>query len=122
MRESFPKLQHLVAALYRAGVPIVAGTDGAGVELVRDLELYVDAGLTPAEALTTATITPARVFGVAGQRGTIASGKVSDLVLVDGDVGARIGNLRRVEYVLLGDRLMEARALREAAGLTGAPR
>jgi imidazolonepropionase-like amidohydrolase len=59
---------------------------------------------------------------VDGERGAIAPGKISDLVLVDGNVGARIGNLRHVEYVVLGDRLMEATALREAAGLTGAPR
>ena len=122
MRKSFPKLQQLVIELYRAGVPIVAGTDGAGPELIRDLELYVDGGLTPAEALATATIVPAQVFGVAADRGSITIGKTADLVLVDGDPSKRIGDLRKVDMVLLGDRLMKGDDLRSAAGLSGMPR
>ena len=121
MRAAFPKLQALVAELYRAGVPIVAGTDGAGPELIRDLELYVDAGLSPAEALATATIVPARAFG-AIDRGVIAEGKTSDLVLVDGDPSKNIGDLRKVSAVLLGDRLMKGDELRTAAGISGVPR
>ena len=46
--------------LRNAGVPIVAGTDGTGLELVHELELYVQGGMTPAEALETATIAAAR--------------------------------------------------------------
>ncbi|MFC3713354.1 amidohydrolase family protein [Sphingoaurantiacus capsulatus] len=122
MRASYAKLQQLVVALYRAGVPIVAGTDGAGIELIRDLELYVDGGLTPAEALATATIIPSRVFGVDDERGSIAIGKLSDLVLVDGDPSRRIGDLRYVDTVLLGDRLMKGDALRTAAGISGRPK
>ncbi len=49
-----------VGAMHKAGVPIVAGTDGNGIELVRELELYVEGGMTPAEALATATIDAAR--------------------------------------------------------------
>src|SRR6202171_4069313 len=60
-RASFAKLSELVGALHRAGVPIVAGTDGTGMELVRELELYVDAGFTPAEALASATIAAAHL-------------------------------------------------------------
>lgn len=122
MRSSYAKLQELVVALYRAGVPIVAGTDGAGPELIRDLELYVDGGLTPAEVLATATIIPSQVFGVADDRGSIAIGKTSDMFLVDGDPSRRIGDLRRVEMVLLGDRLMKGEELRQAAGLSGMPK
>jgi imidazolonepropionase-like amidohydrolase len=122
MRRAFPKLQQLVVALYRAGIPVVAGTDGAGPELIRDLELYVDGGLTPAEALATATIIPAREFGVADDRGSIAVGKTADLVLVDGDGSKDIGALRHVETVLLGDRLMKGDELRAAVGITGMPK
>lgn len=122
MRASYAKLQALVVALFRAGVPIVAGTDGAGPELIRDLELYVEGGLTPAQALATATIIPSQVFGVADERGSIAVGKTSDLFLVDGDPSQRIGDLRRVEMVLLGDRLMKGSDLRQAAGLSGMPK
>ncbi|MBC7491476.1 MAG: amidohydrolase, partial [Novosphingobium sp.] len=60
-RKSFAKMVGLVGRLHKAGVPIVAGTDGYGLELVRELELYQQAGLTNAEALQTATIVPARM-------------------------------------------------------------
>src|ERR1700683_4139862 len=60
-RASFRNLGALAQALHKANVPIVAGTDGMGLEIVRDLELYVEAGFTPAEALQTATINPARL-------------------------------------------------------------
>src|SRR6185436_3060165 len=56
MRASFAKLQALVGELNTHHVAILAGTDGQGIELVRELELYVAAGLTPQEALATATI------------------------------------------------------------------
>ena len=59
-RASFAKLRELVAALHTAGVPIVAGTDGSGLELVRELELYVEAGFTTSEALASATSATAR--------------------------------------------------------------
>ena len=57
-RSSFAKLSDLVARMHKAGIPIVAGTDGSGMELVRELELCVDAGFTPEEALAAATIVP----------------------------------------------------------------
>jgi imidazolonepropionase-like amidohydrolase len=54
-RSSFGKMIALAAELHKAHVPIVAGTDGMGIEIVRELELYVQAGLTPAESLQAAT-------------------------------------------------------------------
>lgn len=122
MQASFAKMLAFTAALHEAGVPIVAGTDGSGLELIRELELYVEAGMTPAEALATATIIPATAFGVAAERGSITVGKLSDLVLVSGDPGADIGALRHVETVMLGDRLMDGEELLRASGLSGAPR
>ena len=122
MRRSFAKLLELTAELHRRGVPIVAGTDGAGIELVRDIELYAQAGMTPAEALATATIVPARVFGLERETGSITVGKRAELVMVEGDPGRRIGDLRRVETVVMGDKLIQADELRSAIGITGAPR
>jgi imidazolonepropionase-like amidohydrolase len=121
-RQSFAKLLELVGALHRAGVPIVAGTDGWGIELVRELELYQKAGMTPAEALATATLVPARLVGADGRTGSIAVGKEADLLLVDGDVSRDLGALRRVEQVMMDGTLMDGSALREAAGFTGRPR
>jgi imidazolonepropionase-like amidohydrolase len=120
--KSVAKLQALVVELQRRGVTVLAGTDGYGFELVRELELYVAAGMKPADALAAATIVPAQTFGVGGETGSIAVGKRAELVLVDGDPSKRIGDLRNVEIVMQGDRLMMAGDLRAAVGITGAPK
>ena len=111
-----------VAKLRRSGVPIVAGTDGFGMELVRELELYVDGGLTPAEALATATIAPARNVKADKRTGSIAVGKEADLLLVDGDPEKNIGDLRHVDQVMSDGVLMDGDALRAEAGFSGKPK
>jgi imidazolonepropionase-like amidohydrolase len=111
-----------VAKLRRAGVPIVAGTDGYGMELVRELELYVKGGLTSAEALATATIAPARNVKADKRAGSIAVGKEADLLLVDGDPEKNIGDLRHVDQVMSDGYLMDGDALRAAAGYSGKPK
>jgi imidazolonepropionase-like amidohydrolase len=120
-RASAAKLVALVGALHKAGVRVVAGTDTAGLELVRELELYVQAGFTPAEALAAATIEAARNVGVDGRTGSIAVGKAADLVLVEGDPSTRIGDLRNTRLVMMDGKLLDADALRAAAGFTGRP-
>ena len=111
-----------VAVMRKAGVPIVAGTDGSGVELVRELELYVEGGMTPAEALATATIDAARNVKADARTGSIAVGKEADLLLVDGDVENDIGALRHVDKVVLDGALLDGDALRQAAGFSGRPK
>ena len=120
-RKSFTKEVELVERMHKAGVPIVAGTDGTGMELVRELELYVSAGFTPEEALAAATIVPAKNVGVAQTTGSIEVGKVADLVLVEGDPSKRIGDLRNTRTVMMGGKLMDADALRSASGFSGRP-
>jgi imidazolonepropionase-like amidohydrolase len=120
-RSSFRKLMALMAALQRARVPIVAGTDGSGLEIIRELELYVEAGLTPAEALQTATINPARLVNAAASTGSIAIGKKANLVIVDGNPSKRIGDLRRTVWVMSEGRLINTDELRSAVGFTGRP-
>jgi imidazolonepropionase-like amidohydrolase len=120
-RASFAKCVALVAALHQAGVRVVAGTDGDGLELVRELELYVQAGFTPAEALASATVQTARLVGADAHVGTIAVGQDADVVLVDGDPSAHIGDLRHTRVVMMGGKLMDADALRAAAGFSGPP-
>jgi imidazolonepropionase-like amidohydrolase len=121
-RASFRKLCDLVAALHKAGVPIVAGTDGSGLELVRELELYVEAGFTPVEALAAATIAPAKLVGADKRTGSIAVGKAADLVLVEGDPSQKIGDLRHTRIVMMDGNLMDADELRTAGGFAGAPK
>jgi len=120
--KSFDKMVGLVGKLHQAGVRIVAGTDGYGLELVRELELYEKAGLTNAEAIQTATIIPARMTGMDGRVGSIATGKTADIILVDGDVSKDLGNLRHVDTVFLDGYRLDAEQLREASGLRGMPK
>ena len=121
-RKSYAKMVELVGRLHKAGVPIVAGTDGWGIELVRELEIYQQAGFTAAEALQSATIIPARVVGADKRTGSIAVGKEADMVLVDGDPSTDLGALRRVVTVVSDGYVMDAEELRTAAGFGGRPK
>ncbi|HEX6899263.1 MAG TPA: amidohydrolase family protein [Thermoanaerobaculia bacterium] len=89
-----------VGLLHAAGVPILAGTDHAahGILIHRDLELLVQAGLTPAEALSAATANAAEAFRLA-DRGRIAPGLRADLLLVQGDPTVEIKNTRKIQRV-----------------------
>ena len=102
--KSYRKLVEFVGRMYRAGVPIVAGTDALpGFALQGELALYVDAGMTPAQALQTATWNPAKYSMLAGDRGSIAVGKRADLILIDGDPTRDIADIRKVATVIKGD-------------------
>ena len=95
--DSFRKVLALVRALHDAGVTIVAGTDAqAGFSLHRELELYVQAGIPPAEVLRMDTLGAARVMKKDGELGSVEPGKLADLILIDGDPVARISDVRRV--------------------------
>ena len=121
-RASWAKMVALLGRMHKAGVPIVAGTDGAGIEIVHELEIYVQAGFSPAEALAAATIVPARLVGQDAKTGSIKVGKAADLALVDGDPSTRIGDLRQTRVVMLDGKLLDADALRTAAGFSGRPK
>jgi imidazolonepropionase-like amidohydrolase len=109
--------RRLVRAFKAAGVPVVAGTDALnpgcvpGFSLHDELEMLVDAGLTNLEALAAATRSPAQWMGIAGDRGTIEIGKRADLVLLDADPLAVIGNSRRIAGVMLSGRWLPRRQL-----------
>ncbi len=120
-RRSFRKLVALVGRMHQLGVPVVAGTDGSGLELVHELELYVEAGFTPEEALASATAVPARMAGVDRLTGRIAVGLAADLVLVEGDPSRRVGDLRQTRVVMMDGGIMDADALRRASGFSGRP-
>lgn len=120
-RASWAKMVGLLGMMHRAGVPIVAGTDGNGIELVHELEIYVTAGFSTADALAAATIVPARLVGQDGSTGSIKVGKTADLVLVEGDPEARIGDLRQTRWVMIDGKLLNADDLRTAVGFSGRP-
>jgi imidazolonepropionase-like amidohydrolase len=101
--KSYQKMIEFVGRLYRAGVPLVAGTDWTpGLTLQRELELYVEAGLTPSQALQVATLNGARYAYVLKDRGTIEPGKRADLVLFDGDPTTQIADIRKTVLVIKG--------------------
>ena len=105
-------------ALHDAGIPIVAGTDGGvpGYSLLRAIELAVAAGLTPLEAIQTATIVPARTMGMQQDVGTIEAGKVADIVVLDANPLEHISNIRTTMFVVRAGRLYDARSLSRLAG------
>jgi imidazolonepropionase-like amidohydrolase len=104
--------------LHRAGVPIVAGTDVGvpGHTLLRELELYVKAGLTPLEAIQAATVTPARAMKVDNEVGPIEAGKRADLIVLDADPLENISNIRKIRYVVTQGRLFESAKLWKSVG------
>jgi imidazolonepropionase-like amidohydrolase len=91
-----------------AGIPVLAGTDTGvpgvllGISSQMELVLLVDAGLTTAEALATATINPARAIGRGQEQGTIERGKLADLLVVDADPLADIRNISKIHLVIKG--------------------
>jgi imidazolonepropionase-like amidohydrolase len=112
-----------VASLAAAGVPLLAGTDAPnpgtahGLSLHGELQLLVDSGLTPVQALAAATSVPARIFHLS-DRGRIAPGLRADLLLVDGDPTRDITATRRIVTVWKGgvaaDRHPAARRAEQA--------
>jgi imidazolonepropionase-like amidohydrolase len=103
----------IVKALHDAGVPIVAGTDEGipGHSVHREIELYVEAGLTPMEALQAATIVPARAMKLDAELGTIERGKRADMVVLNANPLARIQNIRSVRWTISDGRVYDAPAL-----------
>lgn len=114
----FAKGVAIVGALHRAGIPIVAGTDQAvpGHSLHRELELYVQAGFTPMEAIQAATMVPARVMGIDKDTGTIEKGKRADLILIQGNPLEDIRNTRNVEYVVTDGTMYHTAELWQSVG------
>ena len=104
-------MQKVAGALHRAGVPLVAGTDAMGYPLVtpgsslqRELELLVESGLTPWDALRSATVEPARFLHQELEFGRIAAGRRADLLLVDGNPLDDIARLREPAGVMARGR------------------
>ena len=108
----------LIRAMHHAGVPLVAGTDGAlpGYSLLRSIELFVEAGLTPMAAIQGATIVPARAMGEGRERGTLEVGKRADFVVLDGNPLDDIVNIRRTRWVARDGVMLPSRALWRLAG------
>ena len=117
-RAAVAKLTEFTGRLFRAGVPLVAGTDHLpGFVLHSELIGYVAAGMTPAEALQVATRNGARYTGTEADRGAITPGRRADLILVDGEPTERIADIRRVSLVITQGRWLAPKDVHEALGV-----
>ena len=107
----------LVGRMHQAGMQLMSGTDAIddyvipGLSLHQELELMVASGLTPMQALQTATRTPAEFLGKLSSMGTIETGKIADLVLLSADPLENISNTKKIEVVIQGGRLLDRKAL-----------
>lgn len=126
-RKAFVELgKEMTRRMHEAGVGIAVGTDVAGRDVLPgfavhdEIRILAESGLGPMAALQAATANPARLLHVAGTHGTVAPGKVADLVLLDGDPLADIRNTGRISAVVLRGRLLERadldRLLEQAGG------
>jgi imidazolonepropionase-like amidohydrolase len=119
------KYKQIVAALLKAQVGILAGTDTLksyfvpGFSLHDELELLAQAGLTPLQVLQAATVNPAGQFKI-NDLGTVEQGKIADLVVLDGNPLEEIRNTRKIFAVIAGGRLVDKQALKQLAQETKA--
>jgi imidazolonepropionase-like amidohydrolase len=117
-RASYDKMVQFVGQLYRAGVPLEAGTDAiAGFTLHRELELYGKAGISAPDALRIATWNGARFTGRLADLGSVEPRKLADLILVDGDPTQNISDIRRVSLVMKEGVIYYPAEVYEALGI-----
>ncbi|MBI1851643.1 MAG: CIA30 family protein [Planctomycetes bacterium] len=122
-----PRALANLKAVADAGIEIGAGTDAGnpfvthGPGLLYELSLYVEAGLTPAQALHAATLSAARILGVDDRFGSIEAGKIADLVVVRGDPTAKIGDLWNVEAVVKAGTVVDRKAMAERTAVKAKP-
>ncbi len=117
-RDSFNQMLKMLKALYDAGIPIVAGTDSlAGFSLHRELVLYAQAGIPAPKVLQLATLGAARVMKRDQEVGSIAPGKLADVILVDGDPSTQISDIYKVKTVVKDGVVYKVADLDKAIGV-----
>jgi len=120
-KDSYSAMLKMTKKMYDGGIPVLAGTDGlAGIMMHRELELEVKAGIPPVKALQIATWNAAKLLKQEKELGSIAPGKMADLVLVEGNPAADISNIRRCRIVMKGGTLYKSDAAYAAVGIKAA--
>lgn len=115
---SYDHVIGLLKRMHDAGIPIVPGTDDRpGILLARELEVYVEAGIPAGDALQMATLVAARAMKLDKDLGSVAVGKLADLILVDGDPTRNISLIRNVRTVIRNGTLYDGAALQAVVGM-----
>jgi imidazolonepropionase-like amidohydrolase len=108
-------LQNL-SKVWDAEIPVVMGTDAGnigtlhGPSVFREMEIMTQAGLSPLQVLRSATSNGAKVMGMEREIGTLAPGKLADLLILDADPLADVMNLSRIHRVIKDGKLFRASA------------
>ena len=118
LREVITEYKQVVGLLNRSGVLLLAGTDLAAVQipgfsLHNELALLVESGLSPLQAIQTATINPAKVLNILDHAGTVDEGKKANLILLDANPLIDIYNTQKINSVILRGKLFDRKALDE---------
>lgn len=114
----YERMLSMTGAMHRAGVKILAGTDTfntycyPGFSVHDELELFVQAGMSPLEALQTATLNAARYLNLSHAFGSVEQGKIADLVLLDANPLETIGNTRKIAGVVVNGKYLPGEQLR----------
>jgi imidazolonepropionase-like amidohydrolase len=117
-RSSYTNFVRMLKKLYDNGITVVAGTDlGKGYSLHRELEIYNQAGIPAPEVLRMATLTAAQIMKRDGEVGSIAQGKLADMILVNGDPTANISDIRKIDTVIKGGTVMYPSEMYPAMGI-----
>ncbi len=117
-KASYENMVRMVKKLYDNNITVVAGTDlGSGYALHRELEIYNQAGIPAPQVLRMATYTAAKIMKQDGDLGSIAPGKLADLIVVNGDPTANISDIRKIETVIKGGAIMYPSELYPAMGI-----
>jgi cytosine/adenosine deaminase-related metal-dependent hydrolase len=117
-RDSYANFVRMVKKLYDSGITEVAGTDlGKGYSLHRELEIYNAAGIPAPQVLQMATLTAAQVMKRDSDLGSVAPGKLADMILLNGDPTANISDIRKIDVVVKGGAVLYPKDLYPAMGI-----
>ena len=112
--KSYAVMKKFIKALYDNGITILAGTDGGIVQ--HELQVYSESGIPNYEALRMATYFPAKEYGLLDRYGTIAPGKIANLILIDGDPKKNIKDIRRIYLTIKEGKIYSPKKIYAAYG------
>lgn len=113
-KQSYDVMKKFLKALYDNGITILAGTDGGIVQ--HELEVYSECGIPNYDVLRMATYFPAKEYGLLDKYGTIAPGKVANLILIDGDPKKNIKDIRKVFLTIKEGKIYSPKKIYTAYG------